>query len=138
MAADQPATFFPFERDAAALREREFARLADAVSPTIEALRSLTPGAFRTEIALMLERLGYEVITDPRVPDLIITREGRKYIVACARPSDIGPTQTRDLARLHMAVVNANADAGFYVTTHGFTPDAKDYAAEAPVKLVDG
>jgi len=35
-------------RAADALREREFARLADAVPPTLETLRSLTPGAFRT------------------------------------------------------------------------------------------
>jgi restriction endonuclease Mrr len=138
MAADQSATFFPFERAAAALREREFARLADVVPPTLEALRSLTPGAFRTAVALMLERLGYAVITDPGASDLVITRDGRKYIVACAQPSDIGPTQTRGLARLHTAVINATADSGFYVTTRAFTPDAQEYAATAPIKLVDG
>jgi hypothetical protein len=33
--------------------QREFARLSDLVTPRIEALRSLTLSAFRTEIALM-------------------------------------------------------------------------------------
>jgi hypothetical protein len=35
------------------LRQREFARLAATVTPRNEALRSLTPDAFRNEIALM-------------------------------------------------------------------------------------
>lgn len=138
MAADQSATFFPFERAADALREREFARLADAVAPTLEALRSLTPGAFRTEVALMLERLGHEVITDPGSAEFVVTREGRKSIVACARPSDVEPVKTRDLARLHAAIINANAETGFYVTTCAFTPEAEEYAATAPIRLVDG
>jgi hypothetical protein len=35
-----------FETAAAELREREFARLAAAVVPTLESLRSLTPKPF--------------------------------------------------------------------------------------------
>lgn len=60
------------------------------------------------------------MVTDPAAPHLILTKNGRKYIVACARPSDMALTQTRDLARLHMAVVDANADAGFYITSRAF------------------
>jgi hypothetical protein len=118
------------------LRQQEFARLSDAVTPRIEALRSLTPDAFRVHIALMLERLGHAIITT--APDLVTTKGGRKYVTACANPLDAAPTKTPALARLHAAVVSANAAGGFYVTARSFTPDAEHYTATLPIlTLVD-
>jgi restriction endonuclease len=118
------------------LRQQEFARLAATVTPRIEALRSLTPDAFRDQIALMLERLGHAIITT--APDLVTTKGGRKYVTACANPLDAAPTKTPALARLHAAVVNANAAGGFYVTARSFTPDAEHYTATLPIlTLVD-
>ena len=35
-------------------------------------------------------------------------------------------------------MVAANAERGFFVTARGFTPDAEQYAATAPIDLVDG
>jgi Restriction endonuclease len=138
MSGDRPS-FLPFERAAAELRQQELARLADAVPPALEALRSLTPAPFRSEIALMLDRLGYAVLTDVSAYELMMmTKDGRKYIVACAPPADPGPIRTRDLARLHAAVVASTAEGGFYVTTRSFTQEAEEYAASAPLKLVDG
>lgn len=129
---------FRFELAADELRRQEFARLADAVTPRLEVLQSMTLASFRDEIALMLERLGHTVITDPATADLVTTKTGRKYITACAPPANPAPTQTRDLARLHAAVIAANAQRGFYVTTRSFTADAEEYAETAPIDLVDG
>jgi hypothetical protein len=125
-----------FDAAADELQRRELARLLDTVTPRIETFRSMTRDAFTTETALMAERLGYSVIAP--APDLVITKDGHKYIVACATPANPAPTQTRDLARLHTAVVRAKAYGGFYVTPHSFTPDAQHYAATAPIELVDG
>jgi hypothetical protein len=36
----------------------------------------------------MLERLGYAVITDPSAADLVVTKDGRKHVVACATPGN--------------------------------------------------
>jgi hypothetical protein len=113
------------------LRQQEFARLADTVTPRLEALRSLTPDAFRNEIALMLERLGHVIITT--APDLVTTKGGLKYVTACANPLDAAPTKTPALARLLAAVVSANAAGGFYVTARSFTPDAEHYTATLPI-----
>jgi hypothetical protein len=55
MSGDRIPTYFPFEHAADELRQQELTRLADAVPPALEALRSLTPAPFRAEIALMLE-----------------------------------------------------------------------------------
>src|SRR3984893_12355062 len=126
-----------FDVAADELRRQEFARLAAAVTPRIEALRSLTPDAFGNEIALMLERLGHTIITT--APDLVTTKAGRKYITACANPLDTAPTKSPAIARLHAAIVKANAAGGFYVTPRSFTPDAEHYAATLPIiSIVDG
>jgi hypothetical protein len=127
-----------FGTAAAALREQEFVRLAAGVVPTLESLRSLTPEPFRAQVATMLERFGYELVIGERAATLVAVKDGRKYIIAVAPPAEHAPTSIRELARLHAAVVDANAAAGFFVTSRDFTPDAEAYAATAPIKLVDG
>ena len=82
-----------FTAAAAELRQEEFSRLSAAVTPRTEVFRSMTGDAFRTEIAEMLERLGHTVISS--VSDLVTIKDGRKYITACATPTDQAPTKTR-------------------------------------------
>jgi len=65
-------------------------------------------------------------------------KDGKKYVVAFATPTDLAPTPLGHLTRLHSVVVASNAAAGFYITPRGFTLDAEAYAATAPLKLVDG
>jgi hypothetical protein len=125
-----------FTAAAAELRQEEFSSLSAAVTPRTEVFRSMTGDAFRTEIAEMLERLGHTVISS--VSDLVTIKDGRKYITACATPTDQAPTKTPALRRLHDTIVAANAARGFYVTPRGFTPEAENYAASAPIDLVDG
>jgi Transposase DDE domain group 1/Restriction endonuclease len=125
-----------FTADADELRRQEFARLSAAVTPRIEAFRSMTGDAFRTEIALMLERLGHTVISS--VGDIVTTKEGRKYVTACATPTEQTATKTPALRRLHSAIIAGNAARAFYVTPRGFTPEADHYAATSPIDLVDG
>jgi Restriction endonuclease len=121
------------------LREQEFARIIAAVPPTLESLRSLTPAAFRVQIALMMERLGHAIITEPGTADLVTTKDGRKFITACATPADLMPTAPRDLKRLHQAVIAGNAEGGIHVTPRSFTADAEEFARTLPiVRLVDG
>jgi hypothetical protein len=126
-----------FETAAAELRRQELDRLRDFVPPTLTTLRSSTTGALRNAVALMLERLGYEVLTPPSASNLAVTKDGRKFIVACMSPAE-APTQSVAIARLHDAVIAAGAESGFCISTRDFTQQAKDYAATAHVRLVDG
>jgi hypothetical protein len=128
-----PPVNFPAAADE--LRRQEFSRLSAAVTPRIEAFQSMTGDAFRNEIALMLERLGHTVISS--VSDVVTIKDGRKYITACATPTDPAPTKTPALRRLHDAIVAGNAARGFYVTPRSFTSGAEHYAASAPIDLVD-
>jgi hypothetical protein len=124
-----------FSAAADELRQQEFSRLSAAVTPRIEVFRSMTADAFRTEIALMLERLGHSVVSTGG--DIVTVKEGRKYVTACAKPTEQTPTKAPALRRLHNAVIAANAARGFYVTPRSFTPEADYYAASAPIDLVD-
>jgi hypothetical protein len=122
------------------LRRQEIARLADVVVPRLEALRAMTPAAFRTVIAGMLERFGHQLVTDPAASsDLVTTKEGRKFVTVCAQPADLAPTGMRDLIRPHHTVTAANAQRGFFITAHSFTREAEQYAESgAPIELIDG
>jgi Restriction endonuclease len=117
------------------LRQREFARLAQSITPPIEVFRSMTADEFRNDVALMLERLGHTVITAHA--DIVTTKAGQKFIVACAMPAD-KEIKTPALRRLHDTVVSTGATRGIYVTPREFTPAAEHYAAGAPIDLVDG
>jgi hypothetical protein len=123
---------------AAELRLQEIARLKDALVPRLEALRSMTVPAFRNVIAEMLKRFGHEIETDPNARFLVTTKAGRKFMTACATPTDLIPTGTRDLAHLHDAVIAANAQRGFFITARSFTDQAEKFAESAPLDLIDG
>lgn len=134
-----------FSAAATDLRRREIARLSACVPPSLANLRTMTPGPFRSAVALMLERLGYEVINHPAAHDLIVTKldsklETRKHIVTCAEPANTDPTGTPELGRLVEAVMQHGAYSGFYVTARAFTQQARDYAQTMPqtLRLVDG
>jgi hypothetical protein len=128
-----------FTAAAAELREQEIARIRDALVPRLEALRSMTPETFRSTIAEMLHRFGHQIETNPGSGgDFISTKQGQKFVTACAPPSEIMPTGTRDLALLHAAILAANADRGFFITARSFTDQAEQYADSAPLDLIDG
>lgn len=104
----------------------------------------MTTQDFRSVVALMLERFGHTIISNPEAPDLVSTKLEvsskleRKFITACATPTDLAPTAKRDLARLHDAVITASAQRGFFITARGFTDQAERYAESAPLDLIDG
>jgi hypothetical protein len=119
------------------LRREEFARLADAVTPRPEQLRSMLADALRDEIARMFERLGHDVITRPDAAELVTVKGARKFITLCANPADPMPAGSDALRRLRDRVVAAGAERGFYVSVRGFTADALHFAETAPVQLID-
>ncbi len=116
------------------LRQQEFSRLAAGIVPTLDGLRALNARQLRARVATMLEQLGYELLTTDSAADLLAMKDGAKYVIAFASTTEIKPTQQNHITRLHSAVIDANAAAGFYITTRGFTRDAEAYAATAPLK----
>jgi Restriction endonuclease len=127
-----------FDAAAADMHRQELARLSEYVTPTPEQLRSMTAAALSAEIAGMWERLGHEVITNPDDATGLVHRMGeRKFITACANPSDATPTRSAAIRRLRDRVVASSAEHGFFFSVRGFTAEALHYAAAAPVQSVD-
>jgi len=127
-----------FAAAAADMHRQELARLSHYVTPTPEQLRAMTAAALSAEIAGMWERLGHEVITNPDDAAELVHRMGaRKFITACANPSDATPTRSAAIRHLRDRVVAASAERGFFFSVHGFTAEALHYAEAAPVQSVD-
>lgn len=138
MSNDDRPSLFLYGQAADELHRQETARLAASIVPTLDSLRFLNSNQLRARVADMLERLGYQLMTPETATDLLAMKDGKKYVIAFASTLDQQPTQANQLTRLHSAVIAGNADAGFYITTRGFSRDAEAYAATAPLKLVDG
>src|SRR4051794_26011278 len=133
---DERPSLFCFGAAADELRRREIDRIKAATIPTLDAFRTLSPDELRTEVAAMLERLGYIDHATDDAGDLIMSKNGRKLVIACAKPPE--PVRRQAIVRLHDAIMRSNAAAGFYVTPRHFEPDAITYAASLPITLVDG
>lgn len=121
---------------AAEIRRQEMARLSAAVTPRIEIFRAMTRDILRVEVAAMLDRLGHHVVSS--AGDIVTEKDGRKYIIAVAIPTDTTPTGIAGVRRLHDAVVANSAVRGFYITPRSFAPEAIHYAESAPIDLIDG
>ena len=126
-----------FATAAAELRRAEIARLSDAYCAAPRNHAAMTPEAFRALTADMFDRFGHQIVTD--LPRPIPYDQGTRKNSSpdCAAPTDIVPTGTRKLARLHDAVITANAARDF-ITARGFTDAALQYAESAPLDLIDG
>ena len=125
-----------FAAAASSLQRQEIARLQDAVVPRLETLRVMPLPAFREVIATMWQRFGHEIITGPSMAHLVTTKGGRKFITGCADAAD---PIAREIARLHQAIIAANAEHGFFITPRGFSPEVRAYAESGtPIDLIDG
>jgi hypothetical protein len=120
------------------LHQQEFSRLADAVTPRLEQLRSMTTTVLCDEIARMWDRLGHTVITSPHTGELVTIKGERKFITMCAVPAVPVLTGTAPLCRLRDRVVASSAERGFFVSVRAFTHGARHFAETAPVQLIDG
>jgi tetratricopeptide (TPR) repeat protein len=122
------------------LRNSEASRLAHSLF-SIEELRSLSPRDFENVIARLFKRLGYQVEQTPFVNDggrdLILTKDGQKFLAECKRYKDGNTSGRPDLQKFYAAILADAAVSGFFVTAGGFSKEAKAYARTVPITLVD-
>lgn len=94
---------------------------------------------FEREIATLYRQQGFEVEETPGSGDggvdLILRREGKKWIVQCKQHTNpVPPAVVRDLFG---TMVHERADSAILVATTGFTPGTREFAAGKPITLVD-
>lgn len=117
--------------------QRRKRRLADTRD-----IRELAPSDFEAYIAVLFEKTGYRVKrtggSGDHGVDLLMTRDGTRYVVQCKRYEEtIGPSTVREMIG---AMTNAGVRRGFLVTTSGFSAGAEFEACESPyqIDLIDG
>lgn len=108
---------------------------------SIETIRALPWREFELLLAEHFRRLGYHVETTPDGPDggidLILQRDGRLTLVQAKqwRSERIGVAKVRELFGIQSA---RRAAESILVTSGRFTPDARAFAEESGVRLIDG
>jgi restriction system protein len=103
-------------------------------------LSKLTPKEFEEQTAEMFSRLGYEANVTGRSHDIGVDvelmKDGKKSIVQCKHyTSKIGRPE---IARFYGDLVHHLANDGFFVTNNFYTLEAKKYADDKPIELIDG
>lgn len=103
-------------------------------------LSELTPKEFEEQTAEMFKRLGYEVKVTGRSHDIGVDveleKDGKRSIVQCKHYTN--KVGRPEVARFYGDLAHHLADDGYFVTTNFFTLEAKKYADDKPIELVDG
>jgi hypothetical protein len=100
--------------------------------------QTLNGRRFEIELAMFLERLGYDVQCTGRAGDggidLVLSQDGRQTIVQCkAHKNPIGPGPVRDL---YGTMIHGNVKEAWLVTTTGFSRAAQEFAKGKRIRLL--
>ncbi len=109
---------------------------------TLDGIKSLSWREFEEFVGSLFTKLGYSVeVTgglDDGGIDLIVKKDGRTSMVQCKnyRVSKVNLSMVRDFYGAMNA--NLNYEAGYFITTGMFTLDARHFADDKPIELIDG
>ncbi len=105
-------------------------------------IQALSPSEFEAYVAYRLfKRQGYTVENTPDVKDggvdiLIADPFGRQSVVQCKRYSKtVGSAVVREL---YGTMIHAGAVRSYLVTSGNISRDAREWAADKPMTLIDG
>jgi restriction system protein len=109
---------------------------------TLNDLKNLSWKEFEEYVGSLFAKLGYTVevtggLQDGGI-DLIVRKEDRISLVQCKnyRVNKVTLSMVRDFYGAMNA--NLNFEVGYFITTGIFTLDAKHFAEDKPIELVDG
>lgn len=137
-----PAAFV-FGAIASVIGRRKRANLYQyfAEQPVKSALNQITWREFEMLVGEWFRRQGYVVTETGGVADggvdLILTKEGETYLVQCKqwKAYKVGVNIVRELLGV---MVTQGAAGGYLVTSGVFTEEARRFATESNIKLIDG
>jgi hypothetical protein len=108
---------------------------------SLEGLLRLSPYQFEDRIAELYRALGYHVDQTPysndRGRDAIMSKDGRTYLLECKQYDPARVIGRRDLQVFYAAIIEANAECGFFVTTGRTAKTALEFVEGKPIELVD-
>lgn len=123
-------------------RQRELRRLTLERIKDRNNLYDLTPQEFEEIVGEMYKNLGYSVkltpISNDRGKDIIIHKDGKKYIVECKKYSLDKNIGRPALQKFFAAISEEKAGLGYFITTSSFAKTAIKYAEGNNIELIDG
>ncbi|MEK9940710.1 MAG: restriction endonuclease, partial [Methylotenera sp.] len=123
------------------LKSKQRSKLLDAQT-SLESIRSMSWQAFELLVGEAFKRKGFDVKenggggADGGI-DLILTKNGKKSIVQCKRwkTFSIGVPLIREL---YGVMVSENANDCIFVSSGNYTAEARLFAENKPIWLIDG
>jgi len=109
---------------------------------TLDDLKKLSWKEFEDFIASIFVKLGYSVEVTGRSNDggidVVVKKDSRTSLVQCKnyKSSKVTLSMVRDFYGAMNA--NLNFEAGYFITTGIFTLEAKHFAEDKPIELIDG
>jgi HJR/Mrr/RecB family endonuclease len=105
-----------------------------------EKLVCMRPMEFEKYVADLFTALGYEAeltpVTGDGGKDIILRKNNKLSIVEYKRYN--GKKVSRpDIQKFHSAIIDTNANEGFFVTTSYFSEPAMKYTMDKPIKLIN-
>lgn len=105
-------------------------------------LRSMTPARFEDYIADLFNRLGYKAEatggSHDRGVDVIAEKDGIKHYIQCKK-FITSKVNVGDLRDFYGAIADHLSDGeAYFITTNIFTVEAKLFAEDKPIELIDG
>ena len=108
------------------------------VDERLQALRDMSWEQFSVVVTAAYRRNAYDVApADKSAFDFVLTKQGRTTLLQCRRwkvkQLGIGPLE--DLAK---AIASEDAHNAICISAGDFTPQAREFVAEKPIRLVQG
>lgn len=109
---------------------------------TLDDIKHLSWKEFEEFVGSLFVKLGYDVevtggLADGGI-DLIVKKDGRTSFVQCKKyqTSKVSLSMVRDFYGAMNS--NLNFESGYFITTGIFTLEAKHFAEDKPIELIDG
>ena len=101
----------------------------------------MSPQAFEDMIATLFRKMGYRVEQTPYSndggKDAIIYKNGKKYLVECKRYREEAAITRPHMQKLLAAMVEEDAEGGFFVASCRYTQEALDYGRKFNIETID-
>jgi HJR/Mrr/RecB family endonuclease len=125
------------------LRNQEIQRYIKINLINKESLYNISANEFEDVVAEMYKKLGYLVKQTPysndRGKDIILKIDNKKYLVECKKYNFQYTIGREALQKFFAAIIEENADKGFFITTSDFKSTAVQYAKDIKkIELING
>lgn len=126
-----------------ALQNKELNRLNQLKISTIESIINLTPREFENLVAEIYKKMGFRVIQTPytndKGKDLILYKEGKKFLVECKKYAKNNTVGREALQKFFAAILEEDAEMGYFITTSSFKYTSLQYSSDIKkIDLIDG